>query len=98
MSRAKGRTLRGGGWYYNRDGARSFFRDVGTFLSRNFDLGIRLVEVVDDAELPPVERSYRVNRGGSWRSGPRHCAGRSSGGPGFRYFSLGVRLVEVTDD
>lgn len=51
-------------------------------------------------EKTPKLRSSRVDRGGSWSSGPQFArvAHRESSTPGITLSYVGVRLVEVLDE
>jgi formylglycine-generating enzyme required for sulfatase activity len=97
-SAAGPRRRRGGCWYYCDDLARVAVRGSNS-PGENYDnLGVRLVEEVEE-DLTPASGSIRVYRGGGWFYGPQFARGAFRGiiAPGYRYRRLGVRLVEVTD-
>ena len=91
------RVSRGGGWYFVPQVARVADRGGDTPGYRNGDLGIRLVEVVDDSN-PHVPRNHRLVRGGSWRfKSAEHDRNRAY--PRFHTSeNVGIRLVEVIDE
>jgi formylglycine-generating enzyme required for sulfatase activity len=90
------RVDRGGGWGDLPQFARVAYRSGGAPGDRRNDLGIRLVEVIDDSN-PHVPRNHRFVRGGSWRfKSAAHDRKRAY--PCYRSSNLGIRLVEVIDE
>jgi formylglycine-generating enzyme required for sulfatase activity len=95
-----GRVNRGGSWWYKYpEGARVALRSSHAPGNRHNNLGVRLVEEVEE-ELTPESGSGRVGRGGGWDYGPQYArvAIRDYIAPGIRSHDLGVRLVEEVTD
>jgi hypothetical protein len=91
------RVRRGGGWFGVPQYARVAYRGSFTPGYRGGNLGIRLVEVVDDSN-PHVPRNHRLVRGGNWRfKSAEHDRNRAY--PRFHTSeNVGIRLVEVIDE
>lgn len=100
-NKPKNDIFRGSGWESHRRPVSSAYRYNPVPGNRYGNIGIRLVEVVDDpAPVAASSGSNRVDRGGCWYYVPRNArvANRFYYSPGYRFRDLGLRLVEVTDD
>ena len=87
------RVRRGGSWRYDPLSARVAIRYNNSPGNRYSDIGIRLVEVVEDQE--PVLSPFRGSS--SFESSNKARTFYSSGSRTLRT-PVGIRLVEVTDD
>ena len=97
------RVFRGGSWGFGPQGARVALRGSLAPGVRGSDLGVRLLEEVEDEvveDLTPESWSFRPLRGGSWCLVPQLAwvADRGSVTPDWRNNRLGVRLVEEVTD
>ena len=89
------RPIRGDVWYFS---TKSAARGVGVFVYRAGNLGIRLVEEIEDPASDVLK--YRRRRGGRWYflSTIAGVAIRSYRHFGTKHDHIGVRLAEVIDD
>lgn len=113
MTKDKSRLIvRGTSWWHLSNLAKTARCESFNQIRNHRELGIRLVEVVDDpapAEATLASGSWessmikdspgRVSRGGGWNYGPlsARVADRYSNPPGERGSALGIRLVEIFD-
>ena len=90
------RPIRGDVWYFS---TKSVARGVGVFVYRAGNLGIRLVEEIEDP-ASDVLKYHHLQRGGRWYflSTIACVAIRSYESLGTKHDHIGVRLVEVIDD
>ena len=97
-NKPKNDIFRGSGWESHRRPVSSAYRYDPVPGKRYGNIGIRLVEVIEDPEpVPSVSGSNRVIRGGGWDFVPRYAraAIRVDDAPSYCSNDLGVRLVEV---
>ena len=97
-NKPKNDIFRGSGWEQHRRLVSPAYRYDPVPGKRYGNIGIRLVEVIEDPTPDPAPSgSDRVDRGGGWYDDPQYArvANRYYNTPGYRYYSLGVRLVEV---
>ena len=94
------RPHRGGSWDVGPQYARVVSRFNVVPGDRGTGLGVRLVEEVEDPELPPASGSRRGILGSTWYSPPQfaRAAARGYDAPGNRNGSLGVRLVDEVEE
>jgi formylglycine-generating enzyme required for sulfatase activity len=95
------RVFRGSCWGGGPQGTRVAYRRLRAPGFRYDRIGVRLVEEVEDPELPPASGSRRGILGSTWYSPPqfaRAAARGYDGTPGGRSGSIGVRLVEEVDE
>lgn len=90
------RPIRGDVWYFS---TKSVARGVGVFVYRTGNLGIRLVEEIEDP-VSDVPKYYNLHRGGHryFRYDISGVAIRSYKPLGSKRDHIGFRLIEVTDE
>lgn len=102
MSDKYDRVYRGGSSFYGPRGARVARRIYDSPGARSNDLGLRLVEEVEDpapkSDRPRIPRCHRFVIGGSWRFMNAKYDRKRAYPQCAKQNNIGIRLVEEIDE